>query len=76
MLTVDEHQRVQLPDVEPKTQLIYEKDANGVIHLKKLGAEEHPPAKVRFVQENGYMVGTTDQPISLEAIKEALSEFP
>ena len=34
------------------------------------------PAKVRFVKENGYTVGVSDQPVTLEAIKAALSEFP
>lgn len=34
------------------------------------------PAKVRFVKENGYTVGISDQPVTLEAIKTALAEFP
>lgn len=34
------------------------------------------PAKVRFVKENGYTVGVSDQPVTLEAIKAALAEFP
>ena len=52
------------------------------VHLPE-GAEvqltvpEHvAPAKVRFVKENGYTVAYTDRPISLQAIKEVLADFP
>ena len=34
------------------------------------------PAKVTFVKENGRTVAYTDRPISLQAIKEVLADFP
>lgn len=75
-LTVDDYQRVRLPDVEPRTKFAYEKDAQGRITLTKLEPAHRRPAKVRFIKKNGYTVATTDQPITMEAIEEALAEFP
>jgi hypothetical protein len=75
-LTVDDYQRVRLPDVAPRTKFAYEKDADGRITLTKLEPALRRPAKVRFVKRNGRTVAVTDQAISLEAIKEALAEFP
>ena len=75
-LTVDDYQRVRLPDVAPRTKFAYEKDAHGRIMLTKLEPARERPAKVRFEKRNGRTVGVTDRPISLQAIKEALAEFP
>lgn len=75
-LTVDDYQRVRLPDVEPRTKFAYEKDAHGRITLTQVEPAEGRPAKVRFVERNGRTVGVTDQPISLQAIQQALAEFP
>jgi hypothetical protein len=75
-LTVDEQQRVRLPGVKPHQVFAHETGSDGRIILTPIAPVENPPAKVRFVKENGRTVAETDQPISLEAIKEALSEFP
>ena len=75
-LTVDDYQRVRLPDVEPRTKFAYEKDAHGRITLTKLETPQGRPAKVRFVKRNGRTVGITDRPIQLQAIKEAMAELP
>jgi len=75
-LTVDDYQRVRLPDVEPRTKFAYAKDAEGRITLTKLEPAQARQAKVRFEKRNGRTVAITDQRISLEAIKEALLEFP
>ena len=75
-LTVDDYQRIRLPDVEPRTKFAYEKDLQGRIMLTKLERVHGRPAKVRFEKRNGRTVGVTDQPISLQSIKEALAEFP
>jgi hypothetical protein len=74
-LTVDDYQRVRLPDVEPRSKFSYEKDGHGRITLIKLEPALRP-AKVRFEKRNGRTVGVTDRPISLQAIEEALAEFP
>ncbi len=75
-LTVDDYQRVRLPDVEPRTKFSYEKDSEGVIHLRKLVTEKRGRAKVRFLKQDGYTVATTDQSITMEVIKQALADFP
>ncbi len=75
-LTVDDYQRVRLPDVEPRTKFAYEKDAHGRITLTKLEPAPGRPAKVRFVKRHGRTVGVTDRPISLQAIRQTLAEFP
>lgn len=75
-LTVDDYQRVRLPDVAPRTKFAYEKDAHGRITLTQLEPAQEREAKVLFVKRNGRTVGVTDRPISLEAIRQALTEFP
>lgn len=75
-LTVDDYQRIRLPDVQPRTKFAYEKDAHGRITLTKLEPALERPAKVRFQKRNGRTVAVTDRPISLQAIKEVLTEFP
>ena len=75
-LTVDDYQRVRLPDVEPRTKFAYARDAHGRITLTKI---EPPPARrarVRFIKKDGYTVATTGQPIPMEAIRAALADFP
>jgi hypothetical protein len=34
------------------------------------------PSRVRFEKRNGYTVGISDQPVSEQAIRDALNEFP
>jgi len=75
-LTVDDYQRVRLPDVEPRSKFAYEKDAQGRITLTKLEPAQNRAANVRFVKRNGRTVAVTDRSISLRAIQEALAEFP
>jgi hypothetical protein len=38
-LTVDDYQRVRLPDAKPRSKFAYEPDANGVIRLVPLKTE-------------------------------------
>ena len=75
-LTVDDYHRVRLPAVAPRTRFAYEVDSEGRITLTKLEPPQAVPAKVRFVKRNGRTVGVTDRPISLQAIREALADFP
>ena len=74
-LTVDDYQRVRLPDVQPRTKFVYEKDVQGRITLTKIEPAHSLPAKVRFMKRNGRTVAVTDRPISLQAIKEALADL-
>jgi hypothetical protein len=75
-VTVDDQQRVRLPDVPPRTQLAYKMDAEGSITLTRLEPAQTRPTKVRFEKRNGRTVGITDQPISLQSIRKALADFP
>ena len=75
-LTVDDYQRVRLPEVEPRTKFAYAKDAQGRITLTEIKPARARPARVRLVRRNGYTVATTDRPITVEAIKTALADFP
>ena len=74
-LTVDDYQRVRLPNAKPRSKLAYEESA-GVVTLTPVGPKEPSPAKVRLEKRNGYTVLVSDQPISETAIKEALADFP
>lgn len=75
-VTVDDYQRVRLPDAEPRTKFAYEKSEDGRITLTKLEPAPARPAKVRFEKRNGRTVAFTDQPINEAAIQAALAEFP
>lgn len=75
-LTVDDYQRVRLPDVEPRQVFAHEKDSAGRIILTPIAPVEPKRAKVRFERKNGHTVAVTDQPISVEAIQAAMTEFP
>jgi hypothetical protein len=74
-VTVDDYQRIRLPDAKPRTKFSYEV-RDGTVTLTPLVPKEPPPAKVRFEKRGNYTVGVTGRPISLEAIKAALAEFP
>lgn len=76
ILTVDDYQRVRLPNAKPRAKLRYEKGANGVILLTELVPAETRPARVRLRKRGRFTVATTDQPVSEEAIKQALADFP
>lgn len=73
-LTVDDYQRVRLPDAKPRQVFAHEKGPEGQIILTPVVAAEPKRAKVRFNKAEG--VATTDQPISVDAIKGLLAEFP
>lgn len=75
-LTVDDDNRIRLPDVKPRQVFTHEKEAGGRIILTPVEPSEPKSAKVRFVKKDGFTVGITDQPVSEEAIKEALADFP
>lgn len=77
-ITADNQKRVRIPDCKPRQVFSY-RNENGTVTLTPVVEVQSPrehPAKVRFEKRGRYTVGVTDQPISLEAIKEALAEFP
>ena len=44
--------------------------------LTRLEPTKPQPSRVRFEKRNGYTVGISDQPVSEQAIRDALAEFP
>lgn len=75
-LTVDDNNRVQLPDVKPRQVFAHEKEANGRIILTPVAPVESKQAEVRFEKRGRYTVGVLDREINEEALKEALANFP
>ncbi|HXT11192.1 MAG TPA: hypothetical protein VN873_06490 [Candidatus Angelobacter sp.] len=70
----DSKKRVVLPPIQPGDRFDVQVEGEILVLTKLVPAKERPRAKVRFDKENG--VAETNQPISLAAIKEVLSEFP
>ena len=78
-LKADDRSRVKLPDIKPGQVFAYENKGNGILTLTEVRPVEPPeekPAKVRFVKKGRYTVGVTDRPINMQALQEALKEFP
>jgi hypothetical protein len=77
ILTVDDHQRVRLPDkLEPRTRLSYERIGNQIV-LTPVAPVQTRAAKVRFEKRNGRTVGVIEgAKFNESALKQALSEFP
>jgi hypothetical protein len=61
-LTVDDYQRVRLPEVAPRTKFACEKDAQGRITLTKLEPAKASAPKVRFEKRNGRTVAVSNRP--------------
>jgi hypothetical protein len=75
-LTVDDYQRVRLPDVKPRQIFAHEKGPDGRIVLTPIAPVKPQAAKVRFEKRNAYTVAVTDRPFDMEALKQGLAEFP
>ena len=76
-LTVDDYQRVRLPDVKPRQVFAHEKSPDGRIILTPVVQPEVRPNKVRFEKRGGRTVGIIEGAVFNEAaLKQALAEFP
>ncbi len=78
-ITADNKKRVRIPDAEPGQVFAYESTGEGQIKLtliKPVVTAADRPAKVTFVKEGQFTVGVTDRPIDMEALREALADFP
>lgn len=75
-LTVDDYNRVRLPDVKSRQVFAHEKGPDGRIILTPVAPAEPKPAKVHFEKRGKYTVAVTDRPFDMEALKQALAEFP
>ena len=74
-LVVDDQKRVQIPDAQPHEVFAYE-NHGGVRTLTPVALATPGPVAVRVEKRRGYSVGVSERPVSLEAIKEALADFP
>ena len=74
-LTVDDRQRVRIPGAKPRSKFAYEKRGE-VVTLTPVAPIEALTVPVRIEKRRGFSVGVSDQPVSLEAIKTVLADFP
>ena len=76
-LTVDDYNRVRLPNVKPRQVFAYEPAAGGRIVLTPVAPLEPRPNKVRFEKRGGRTVGVIQgAKFDEAALKQALAEFP
>ncbi len=76
--TVDAKRRVYLKALKPGDRFDVQMPSEGTILLRRLEPvkELERPAKAQLVKRDGFTVIHTDKQVSLETIKELLSEFP
>ena len=72
----DSKHRVTLRQARPGDRFDVEILAQGKYVLTRLEPTKPQPSRVRFEKRNGYPVGISDQPVSEQAIRDALDEFP
>ena len=72
----DSKHRVTLRQARPGDRFDVEILEEGKYVLTRLEPAKPQPSRVRFVKRNGYTVGVSDQPVSEQAIRDALDEFP
>ncbi len=76
-LTVDDYNRVRLPQAKPRQVFAHEQEASGRIILTPVAPVEPKPNKVRFEKRGGRTVGIIEGAKFDEvALKQALAEFP
>ena len=72
----DSKHRVTLRQARPGDRFDVEILAEGKYVLTRLETAKPQPSRVRFEKRNEYTVGISDQPVSEQAIRDALDEFP
>ena len=76
-VVADNKKRVTLRLAKPGDRFDVQVSPEGRFILTKLEpARDIPPAKVRIEKRGRYHVGVLDHPITEEALKEALADFP
>ncbi len=76
-VVADNKKRVTLRLAKPGDRFDVQVSPEGKFILTKLEpVREAPPAQVRIEKRGDYHVGVLDRPIDMEALKEALAEFP
>jgi hypothetical protein len=72
----DSKHRVTLRQARSGDRFGVEILAEGKYVLTRLEPAKPQPSRVRFEMRNEYTVGISDQPVSEQAIRDALDEFP
>ncbi len=76
-VVADNKKRVTIRHAKPGDRFDVEIASEGRFILTKLEpVRSARPVRVRILKKGGYSVGVIGRPISEEAIKRALSEFP
>ena len=72
----DSKHRVTLRQARPGDRFDVEILEEGKYVLTRLEPTKPQPSRVRLEKRNGYTVGVSDQPVSEQAIRDAVNEFP
>lgn len=75
-VTADSKRRVVLPTARPGDLFEVQVAGEGKLTLTKLEPVQDKPNRGHFEKRGKYSVFVTEKPISLDAIKAALEEFP
>ena len=75
-IVADKTKRVRIPDAKPGQVFAFTNNGDGTRTLTEIKPVEPTRSKVKFIKRGRYTVGHTDKQVSLETIKELLSEFP
>jgi hypothetical protein len=75
-VTADAKKRVTLPSANPGDQFDVSLAPEGKLVLTKISSITAQPADVRIEKRGQFSVGVLAHPISEQALKEALTEFP
>ena len=72
----DSKHRVTLRTAKPGDRFDLAIAGDGKFILTKLEPAKPRPARVRIEKRGGHFVGVLDRPIDMQALKEALADFP
>jgi hypothetical protein len=75
-VVADSKKRVTLRHATPGDRFDVQFVEDGTVVLTRLEPVELRPAKIRIEKRGKYHVGVSDRPINMEAVKQALEEFP
>ena len=75
-VTADSKRRVIIPSARPGDLFEIQTAGEGKVTLTRLEPVRQRPNRGRFEKRGKYSVLVTERPISLDAIKEALADFP
>src|SRR6266478_2599716 len=75
-LTADSKRRVIIPSARPGDLFEIQTAGEGKFTLTRLEPIHERPNRGHFEKRGKYSVFVTERPISLDAIKEALADFP